>query len=207
MGERIVGTNVASLSVGAATITLTQNIIGAGLLSTPYALKSAGIVGGLVLLAVIYVLSVFTMVLLVNAAVRTGVFTYKEISDKLLGERCSVAVEVWVLCYTLGILISYPIFIADFLKEVVLHFSYPTIVPHCHTLCMVIAVAFVCFPLSCAGSLGMLKYTSMAGLCSIALVTVTVIVRYVDGTYESPETNNFEVVSFNTLGNCFPILV
>jgi len=204
MSSNFIASTPQALSVSAATITLTQNILGAGVLALPFACKSAGLLGSLTLLLLIFVLSVLSMATLVLLANQLGDFSYKGLAQRTLGERWSEVAEVWVLCYSLGICISYVVLLGDFLNAFATNFKMDWADQR---LCMVVAVVFVCWPLSCARSLGALKYTSSIGVLAIMLGAVAAVKRYADDTYDGPYKNNPEILNGTTFGECFPILV
>jgi len=195
----------APLSVWAATTTLTQNILGAGVLALPYAIKSAGLVGGLVLLGFIYVLTLFSMGMLVLLANHLNEFSYQALSRKTLGGHWPAAIEVWVICYTFGCCTSYPILLGDILYQFAKALGAGPW--SSQLLWMTAAVVLVCWPLSCANTLGRLKMVSACGLAGICFTVVAVLKRYIDGTYGEPGSQHLEALDLQSFGSCFPILV
>eukprot|EP00931_Biecheleriopsis_adriatica_P050878 TRINITY_DN29489_c0_g1_i2.p1 TRINITY_DN29489_c0_g1~~TRINITY_DN29489_c0_g1_i2.p1 ORF type:complete len:434 (+),score=64.92 TRINITY_DN29489_c0_g1_i2:41-1303(+) len=198
--------NAEALPLSTAVTTLTQNILGAGVLALPFALRSAGIAGGLSLLCLVYVLSVLSMAVLVLLGNALGSFSYFDAAASTLGRRLATAVEIWVLCYNIGICISYPILLGDMIFDLAEHFGAGDW--NSRKGCMTAAIALVCWPLSCAPSLGGLRYMSTVGVGSILLCAVAVGKRYFDNSYfidgNAPELAAFEL---STFGSCFPILV
>lgn len=192
------------LPLPAAITTLTQNILGAGVLALPYAFKSAGLAGGLLLLGLVYALSIWTMGALVLLSNHLGDFTYGGTAARTCGRRWSAVAETWVLCYNLGSCTAYPILLGDFLYSLAENFGYGQATNK--LVCMVAAVAVICWPLSCAPSLGGLKWVSALGVMSIIFTSLAVVKRYADGSYPAAR-NQFSLFELDSFGDCFPILV
>ncbi|CAJ1384642.1 unnamed protein product [Effrenium voratum] len=193
------------LSETAAVTTLTQNVLGSGVLALPYAISSAGVVGGLGMLLFVYLLSVFTMAILVALSNTLGTFSYHGAASRTAGPRTAMWAEIWVLCCNLGLCISYVILLGDFAFALAEQFGFH----HASKSgCMATLVVCICWPLSCAPSLGFLRWMSLVGLASILFAAVAAGLRFFDGSYFDaagpPKLSAFESASF---GNCFPILV
>lgn len=211
---RDVDESMDPLSVRAAALTLSQNILGAGVLSLPYAFRSAGIIAGGGLLAFIYVLSVLSMLVLVLIGNHLGTFSYKDAATKTIGERWATVVEAWVLLFNLGLCVGYVLLVGTFAFEIVNGLVAPSggtaggAWPTAQGWSAII-VLLVCWPLSCSPSLGFLSWTSFLGISATLFATVVVVVRYSDGTYRDPSYDRNDMVAFNirSFGNCFPILV
>jgi len=196
---------VDALSPSKALFTLTQNILGAGVLALPFAIRSGGIVGGFGLLTLIYFLTVCSMGALVLLANCIGEFSYKGQAVKTFGGGLSTLFEVWVLCYTLGICIGYPILLGDFLSSIIHEMGAADwCTPQ---LCMIVAVLTVCWPFSCAPTLGTLGKLSVLGVLFITSTVVIVIYRYADGSYGGRDEGGVKAFVFKDFGSCFPILV
>eukprot|EP00927_Polykrikos_kofoidii_P002191 TRINITY_DN10859_c0_g1_i1.p1 TRINITY_DN10859_c0_g1~~TRINITY_DN10859_c0_g1_i1.p1 ORF type:complete len:437 (-),score=61.57 TRINITY_DN10859_c0_g1_i1:77-1387(-) len=193
------------LSVPWAITTLTQNILGAGVLTLPFAFKCAGLLGGIAMISLIFGLSVLSMGVLLLLANHCGEFSYGGLALRALGERSATVVSVAVLFFTIGICTSYPILLGNFLQLAGQELGAPDWFTT--NIWMAIAIILVGWPLSCAPSLGFLMWSSLAGMTCILFTVVVVVVRYFDGTYDGPETNNFSMLEVRTFGECFPILV
>eukprot|EP00927_Polykrikos_kofoidii_P002192 TRINITY_DN10859_c0_g2_i1.p1 TRINITY_DN10859_c0_g2~~TRINITY_DN10859_c0_g2_i1.p1 ORF type:complete len:451 (-),score=66.04 TRINITY_DN10859_c0_g2_i1:9-1361(-) len=193
------------LPVPWAIVTLTQNILGAGILTLPFAFKCAGLLGAIALISLIFGLSVLSMGVLLLVSNHCGEFSYSGLALRSLGDRSSTLVSMAVLFFTLGGGISYPILLGQFLQLVGVELGAPdwfTV-----NLWMAIAIILVGWPLSCAPSLGFLMRASLAGLTSILFTVMVVVLRYFDNTYDGPEKNNFSMLEVQTFGEGFPVLV
>eukprot|EP00434_Breviolum_minutum_P025660 symbB.v1.2.022675.t1/scaffold1992.1/size93445/6 len=188
----------AGLPARAAVTTLTQNVLGSGVLALPYAMCSAGILGGLALLIFVYLLSVFT----INKQIKG----YYGAAQLTAGRRTAMWAEIWVLCTNVGLCISYVIVLGDFSFALAQKFGFAAWTSK--EECMAVLVVCICWPLSCAPSLGFLRWMSMLGLLSVLFCALVAGVRYWDGSY-FPDSGPPSLSSFNpsSFGQCFPILV
>lgn len=199
------GNSKKPLSVMSATVTLTQNILGAGVLAMPFAFKSAGLGGATALFVLIVVMTIFSMGVLVILSNQLQDCSYKGAAVQTVGNRVAMVIEACVLCFCLGVCTCYIVLLGDFLHDLGIHFDLGDWATR--KIFMVLATAVVCWPLSCARSLGMLKYSSFLGVSSVLFAAFAVVKRYTDGTYTNPEMSNPELLNISTLGQCFPILV
>ncbi|OLQ11026.1 putative sodium-coupled neutral amino acid transporter 6 [Symbiodinium microadriaticum] len=192
------------LSTQSAIATLTQNILGSGVLALPFAMSSAGIAGGVAMLLLVYSMSVFTMGVLVALSNALGTFSYKGAAEHTLGHRLAVWVEIWVLCCNIGLCTSYPILLGDFGYALSQQLGFAEWTSR--KGCMAVMVGCICWPLSCAPSLGFLRGMSLLGLASICFCAVCAGIRYFDGSYYTGAVN-LDMLRLDTFGDCFPILV
>mmetsp|Transcript_34133 Transcript_34133/g.79629 ORF Transcript_34133/g.79629 Transcript_34133/m.79629 type:complete len:439 (+) Transcript_34133:30-1346(+) len=192
------------LSTQSAIATLTQNILGSGVLALPFAMSSAGIAGGVAMLLLVYSMSVFTMGVLVALSNALGTFSYKGAAEHTLGHRLAVWVEIWVLCCNIGLCTSYPILLGDFGYALSQQLGFAEWTSR--KGCMAVMVGCICWPLSCAPSLGFLRGMSLLGLASICFCAVCAGIRYFDGSYYTGGID-LDMLRLDTFGDCFPILV
>lgn len=178
----------SSASVFSSTVNMSNTIIGAGLLTLPFALKvSGGIVNGLVLFVCVALGSAHGFSFLCRSCELTGKFTYREVGDAAMPGR-GWLVEGIKGCYTMGTAIAYMVLIGDFstllagdlfqaqgrgawLHDIFADRSSATIV----------IAALMCFPLSLLRSLNALRFTS---LLSIACITYTVVAVFYTFAFE-----------------------
>eukprot|EP01013_Petalomonas_cantuscygni_P029819 TRINITY_DN55703_c0_g1_i1.p1 TRINITY_DN55703_c0_g1~~TRINITY_DN55703_c0_g1_i1.p1 ORF type:complete len:743 (-),score=157.16 TRINITY_DN55703_c0_g1_i1:370-2598(-) len=73
----------AASSFGATVINMINNIVGAGVLSLPWAMAQSGWIGGSVLLLLIAFFSTISMILLIRASTVTSLWTYPDLADLL----------------------------------------------------------------------------------------------------------------------------
>jgi amino acid permease len=87
-------------SLFGSIINLTNTIIGAGLLSIPFAFRVAGIVPALACLVFIWLLSSLSFDVLARSAAYTQKYTYKEIAIQTSGHALGYFAELCIVCYT-----------------------------------------------------------------------------------------------------------
>mmetsp|Transcript_42333 Transcript_42333/g.78867 ORF Transcript_42333/g.78867 Transcript_42333/m.78867 type:complete len:443 (-) Transcript_42333:60-1388(-) len=193
------------LSTKSAIATLTQNVLGTGVLSLPFAMSSAGIVGGTTMLLFVYALCVFTMGVLVALSNALGTFSYKGAAEQTLGRRWAVWIEIWVLCCNLGFCTSFVIILGDFSFALAEQMGFAHLTSR--RGCMGTLVGLICWPLSCAPSLGFLRWMSLLGLASILFCVVAAGIRHFDGSYLVNGPPPLTWLNSASFGDCFPILV
>ncbi len=117
--------------IAGSIVNLTNTILGAGLLSIPFAFRLSGMALGLMFLAVrmpccvvvpspdfeqfVWAVSALSFDVLVRAAHVTGLYTYKEIALKAWGRPLALFAELCIFCYTFLNLISRPIILSQYL--------------------------------------------------------------------------------------------
>lgn len=156
------------------------------------------------MLLLVYSMSVFTMGVLVALSNALGTFSYKGAAEHTLGHRLAVWVEIWVLCCNIGLCTSYPILLGDFGYALSQQLGFAEWTSR--KGCMAVMVGCICWPLSCAPSLGFLRGMSLLGLASICFCAVCAGIRYFDGSYYTGAVN-LDMLRLDTFGDCFPILV
>ena len=96
-----------------SVITLTTTAAGAGILTLPYALKDAGLVGGLATLMLCAVVSDYSMLQLVRASRQTGATSYRDVGVKTWGVWMGTVVDASMLALLLGASIVFVIIMVD----------------------------------------------------------------------------------------------
>ena len=98
-------------SVNASVFSLIHTIIGAGLLTFPYAFMQNGLIFALLLVVFSSTVSWYTGMLLVHASEASTKSKYEDIAYVLYGRRFSVATTVLILIALLGNTISYTVYV------------------------------------------------------------------------------------------------
>ena len=161
------GVHNGAASISTSVLTLTNNIVGAGLFSLPWVLQQATITTGLALGLLVGVLSSMSFILLAKCCERSGSFRFIEMGRRALGPTFAVVVQVCCVCYACGSCVSYVVLAADFLvgdnSGVLAYWSPDSVVygrPYSRALTMGGVGLFVLFPLSLLRNLRVLKYSS-----------------------------------------------
>ncbi len=77
--------------------------LGAGALSLPYAISLTGIVIGVVLLMISAYLTIISVDVIIDACVRTQLFKYEDVAERLVGRRAGRVLEASLLIFCFGV--------------------------------------------------------------------------------------------------------
>ncbi|GMH89359.1 hypothetical protein TL16_g11431 [Triparma laevis f. inornata] len=147
---------------------LANAIVGAGVLTLPFAIKSTGLILGLTLLLLFALLSSYSLLLLDSSCRITGAKTYAELGrvvyggetkeEKIAGERIEYAVEVLQSLYSYGACVGY---LQIVVSELVVVTGYSG------RFLLLLCCLCVVFPLSLMKNLQSLSFTSFLGSGSV----------------------------------------
>ena len=90
-------------SIASSVFNLVNNIIGAGLLTMPWALRESSLVTGLVLISIVGFFNAYSFMLLAKCCDLSGTFSYKEMGARTLGRKWGILIQVrkfdnqWIL--------------------------------------------------------------------------------------------------------------
>lgn len=184
IGYRLLDPPKPQGSVLATALNLSNNMIGAGLLSVPYCLMETTVVTGVVIFSIVAVVAGLSFMLLARSCDMAGSYTYLEMGKRAFGNRFGNLVLCFILFYTSGVNITQIVLLGDFLVEnsgVLEHwagdsFLFTSLSPLGRRLFVVGLVALVLlFPLSLLRNLASLKFTSGVSLCCITFTTFLVV--------------------------------
>ena len=77
--------------------------LGAGALSLPFAISLTGIVLGVLLLIFSAILTVYSIDVIIDACVRTKLFKYEDVSQRLVGRSAARLLEASILIFCFGV--------------------------------------------------------------------------------------------------------
>jgi hypothetical protein len=77
--------------------------LGAGALSLPYAISLTGIIAGVLLLVVSAYLTIISVDVIIDACVRTQMFKYEDVAQRLVGRRAGRVLEASLLIFCFGV--------------------------------------------------------------------------------------------------------
>ncbi|KAL7719976.1 Amino acid transporter [Entamoeba marina] len=187
---------VGSASVFSTIFNLTNTIIGSGLLAVPLAFQYSGYIGGTVLLLLAWILSAFAMYQLTVVCIKTKLWTYKELSDKVGGKFVSVLVQLSVFCYCTGTCITYPIFLGGFIPHIFSIFFPNTILVDRHLNILIMSFCVI-YPISMFKNLSALKYTSFLALICVVYTTLAIVIEFFTTYFDNYSTNPPTLFNFN----------
>lgn len=192
-----------------AFVNLLTGAIGVGILSFPYAFKSAGLVGITVLGLLFAALNAYTLWLLARYAHRHAAHlvshpTYESLVRRVLGPRAYAVVEACILFNTVGALSAFLIVVGDLGHVVLEEWLHSTSVPDFFysKTCVVLVFCFcVALPLSLFPHIHDLSFSSFLAVASVFVVAGMVIARgiesCVDGRMADGQRQEDAVVVFN----------
>eukprot|EP00963_Diacronema_lutheri_P014432 scaffold2877_cov377-Pavlova_lutheri.AAC.4 len=164
-----------------SVLNVANNVIGAGTLTLPFALKQASLVSGTILITATGWFTAYSFLLLTRCCEASHCFDYREMGRLALGERFGILQQTIMMLYTMGACTSFVVLIGDFLPGV---FASPHVTQHLtagmqavltdRTNILILCGFTILLPLSMVRNLNMLRHSSLLGLLSI-LYTVAVI--------------------------------
>lgn len=149
--------------------------IGTGVLSFPYAYKQTGLLGGLLLTVLIYMIEVFALCILIRVAEKHQCPTYQELVRTLLGSKMAFVTSVVILIMLIGGNVSYFIITGDVFTSIFVDAFGENPVLGNQKLVMVLFGLIVILPLSLKTSLKALKYSSMLSVIMLSYLAVALI--------------------------------
>jgi len=154
----------AGSSLGTSVLNLSKNIIGAGMLSLPYAMKGAGVVPFLLGILAMGCLNAYTFFLLGWCCQATGATSFGELWSKAFGRGSAWLADVSVMMNNSLACLAYCVLIGDFLSKALAGLLPSTPWLHDRGTDLVLVAVLVLVPLSLLRDLAPLRFGSVAGL-------------------------------------------
>lgn len=161
------------------TVNMANSILGAGIVSLPYAMRESGFVAGLVLLVGIALLTDWTIRLIVLNAKLSGRATYIDIMGHCFGQHGRMAVSIFQFVFAFGGMCAFCVVVGDTIPNVISS-VFPVLR---HTLLsnrqfvIVVCTMAISFPLSLYRNIESLSKASAVALLSMVFIIVSVVVR------------------------------
>jgi len=160
-------------SVGAASVNLTKNLIGAGIFSLPMALLQGSLLPGLGVMLLACIVQGGSFVLIAYLCQQLHCTSYRDVFATAFGKRAGTAVDVCICTNAFFACVSYNILVADFQVKA-LEGLFGIIDFHRAKLIWMNTL-LITMPLSHVRNLSALRYTSILGLAIIAFVISYVV--------------------------------
>ncbi|KAK9449038.1 transmembrane amino acid transporter protein-domain-containing protein [Limtongia smithiae] len=166
-----------------AFMNMANSIIGAGIIGQPYALLQCGLATGLILLVSLTFVIDWTIRLMVVNAKLSATNSYQATVSACFGRAGYFAISLAQGLFAFGGSIAFTVIIGDTIPHVVLAI-FPRFVniPVLNWLTqrspvMVLAIAFVSFPLSLSKNIANLAKASLLALISMVIIIVAVLIE------------------------------
>ncbi|KAL0249559.1 hypothetical protein GEMRC1_004789 [Eukaryota sp. GEM-RC1] len=160
-----------SSSLFSSSLSLANSILGAGIVSLPFALSKLGYVYGTFIFVVVALYSLASLDFLTRAVITTGKQSFKSLAEHLFGSTAGPLTSALVGTFSFGFLVAY----CNLLTDITHSFLSPFInVPK---LFLAIVLSYsILFPLCLLKSLHSLRYASASTVVVIAYLTFSVVV-------------------------------
>lgn len=152
---------------------LCNAVVGAGVLSFPYAFRETGIYGGIICTGLVWLIEVGALCILTRAAETNQSKSYQELVASTLGARMAVLTSATILLFVLGAMISHLIITGDVFQPIFADLFGNDSVLSDRRLVITIFAMFFVLPLSLKRSLRELKWTSTMSVIMLTYLTVT----------------------------------
>lgn len=199
-------------SLTSSTLNLINTVIGAGVLSIPYAFRAAGWLTAIFIILLVWSASSYAFVVLARCSEATDCFTYKGIALVASGKVAALIAEVMILGYCFGNLIGRVIILGEVLPFIVEALDSSCkdddAAIYCERSFLIsVVTAAVLLPLSLLPRMDMLKFSSLFSVLCIVLVIFVVVDEFALRSRLHSPGQVIAVHSSFVLFMAFPILV
>ena len=160
-----------------STYNLTSTILGAGILSLPFAFRESGIIYGVLMLILTAILSNFSCGLVLSAYVWTHKASYGDLAGKIFGKSTQIAVETVVMLLNVGACAAYILVIKELMPPALAQLLPSAFESFDPSLLTAILVFGVVLPLCCLRDISSLRFTSMLAFGFAVFLVIAVAVR------------------------------
>lgn len=166
-----------------AFMNMANSILGAGIIGQAYAVKQAGLVGGILLLIILSFVIDWTIRMMVTNSKLSGMKTYQSTVKFCFGNVGMILISLAQFLFAYGGCLAFCVIIGDTIPHV-LRALFPKAIEHGASrfftgrlAAIVFTVMGVSYPLSLNRNIASLARASMLALVSMALITLTVAIR------------------------------
>ncbi|CCK69191.1 Avt2p KNAG_0C00780 [Huiozyma naganishii CBS 8797] len=171
----IIETNEEKSPLHMAFMNMANSILGAGIISQPFAVREAGVLGAFVVYIALGFLVDWTLRLIVQNLVITGTETYQESVAVALGEPGRLAILLANGLFAFGGCVAFCIIIGDTIPHVLRTVCPPQYIER--NWVIIVVTLLISLPLSLSKKIKQLERASFLALVSMAVIVVTVAVR------------------------------
>eukprot|EP00730_Choanoeca_flexa_P020163 TRINITY_DN9859_c0_g1_i2.p1 TRINITY_DN9859_c0_g1~~TRINITY_DN9859_c0_g1_i2.p1 ORF type:complete len:446 (+),score=82.40 TRINITY_DN9859_c0_g1_i2:106-1443(+) len=206
--ELIEDDETPTTSVPSAIFNLSNTIVGAGILSLPFAFKNTGVIVGPAILVGVFLLVVLSCRMLISAAkLCDAARSYTAIAFYCFGKRGVLATQLSLIVSCYGACTGYLVIVGDMLSPLIGQWMGGSPADFCSTYAhrhfsISLALLVVC-PLSLARHVDSLRYASYLAIVMVIYLVVIVVVRsresLVQGTGERVSFANISEAIFRAV--------
>jgi len=176
----IIGQPGGGSSISTSFFNLSKNILGAGVLSLPYAIaEGTGLVYGIFFSALLAALSAYTFWLIGLVCFETGETTFKGTGTKAKNTAFGTLIDVVCVSKTFFSVMAFSIIIHDTFPAILASFGFH-VVP---SITLVVITFGILLPLCLLRSLDALKPFSILGTAGMVYTVLFMTLRLMDGSY------------------------
>jgi len=174
-------------SLRGSTFTLISTALGAGVLSLPCMFRNTGLVLGTIFLLAAAGTALWSMYLLSKCSFRSGCQRYSDAVLQMLGKEWSLVLQLVLIIYVFGALVSYLITLNQFVAQIYASFAGidvetikhwytdPSDPEYYHTYIIIGILAILAFPVSSIKNLSGLRYLTIFSVSAILYIIITVV--------------------------------
>lgn len=174
---RAFGTIIPNGGLLSGVFNLASVTLGAGIMSIPSSFNTSGLVMGVIYLVIITGLTIFSITLLSQAMIKTGIYSFEGLATALFGRGgdITVAVLMWLLCF--GGAVGYVIAVGNIFSPIFAHPGVPAYLQADGGRRCIISAVWLLFmlPLVLPKKINSLRYVSAVGVCFIIFFVITII--------------------------------
>jgi len=158
--------NPSRSTLTASTLNLAKNIIGAGMLSLPDAMRAAGVIPFVLGIAFAGAVNAYTFFLIGYCCKLTTASSFSELWTKVFGGRTAWIVEISIFLNNGMACVAYCVLIADFLAKALTELLPEITVLESRSFDLLLTSILFLIPLSLLRNLAPLRFSSFAGLAA-----------------------------------------
>ena len=158
-----------------AFMNMANSILGAGIVSQPFAIKEAGVVGAFIVYILLGIIIDWTLRLIVKNLVISGTTTYQDSVERAMGKKGKLLIMLANGLFAFGGCVGFCIIIGDSIPHV-LRTLFPANYIERNWV-IICTTLFVSLPLSLHKNIEALEKTSGLALISMAIIVLTVVIR------------------------------
>lgn len=173
--RNIIAENDSKSPLHMAFMNMANSILGAGIISQPFAIKQTGVVGAFIVYILLGFIIDWTLRLIVQNLVISGTKTYQDSVEKAMGKKGKLLIMMANGLFAFGGCVGFCMIMGDSIPHVL-----RTIIPDNYierNWVIICTTVFISLPLSLHRNIEALEKASGLALVSMAIIVLTVTIR------------------------------